>query len=238
MLFAPDAERIATSNAWAFLHWLRFVRGRHLSGWSALTEFAVAEPAEFAAAIAAFASLLPLPLPQGEGEGEGEGDCAAPLTPALSPRKRGWRGGLLAGLLLHADLRPDDRVLVAGCAARPWVAARLQGTTVILTALPADALIEAAAAEQASVVVAPASILAEAAFGQKASLGALRTIIAVGGSLSPQARAEIYARIKVDVLLLARSGNRLWGSPLDPVPASPGQARSFVRQRASVHGQR
>lgn len=90
------AERWATSNLYAFLFWLEAARGRRLLpgdsrggdqrsvALAALRAWAGAEPQAAATAILAFA---------------GDGFASARLA---------------AGLLLQADLRPDDRVLVLG----------------------------------------------------------------------------------------------------------------------------
>jgi acetoacetyl-CoA synthetase len=140
----------------------------------------------------------------------------------------------LAELLLHADLRPDDRVLVVG-AAWPWLAALLEGTTVILAA-PGD-LLAAAEQECATVLVAAPRRLSEAAFqrpGRRAALGRLRTVIATGGPLSPEERRRIYAWLKADVMLLARTGDTFWGNPLEPVLAQPPAAPAFLTPPASV----
>jgi hypothetical protein len=127
----------------------------------------------------------------------------------------------LADVLLHADVRPDDRLLVSG-AAWPWLVGLPEGTTVALTD-GAD-LIAATARERATVLVAPAQALAEAAFQRHRSrpdLAGLRAIVATGGPLSPEGRRRIYTWIKPDLMLLARTGDTLWGNPLEPVLARP-----------------
>jgi hypothetical protein len=267
ILYAPDRERVITTNAWAFLHWLRIARGIDLADWSALQRYSAERPDDFRAAVAAFARLPagglrlarhagaqealvlrraggarvavsrdelrhphPNPLPQA-----GEGDVGAPL-------RRLWPAGLLirpmAELLLHADLRPDDGLLVVG-ATWPWLAALLEGTTVIVAA-PAD-LLASAAEERATVLVAPAQMLGEAAFHRarrRPDLAALRTIIATGGPLSPEGRTRIYTWVKSDVLLLARSGDTFWGNPLEPVLARPPATPAFLTPRPSGPAQR
>ncbi len=92
------AEREATTNRAAFRHWLRAVHGRMLDPpEAALRRWAEAEPAAAAALILAFA---------------GPGFASARLA---------------AGLLLLADLRPDDRILVLG--PKPgWLAEALEVT--------------------------------------------------------------------------------------------------------------
>ena len=84
----PDpspAERAATSNRAAFLHWASAVHGLRLGPEDgALRAWAQADPATAATLIRLFA---------------GGGFSSARLA---------------AGLLLEADLRPDDRILVLG----------------------------------------------------------------------------------------------------------------------------
>jgi acetoacetyl-CoA synthetase len=142
----------------------------------------------------------------------------------------------LADLLLHADLRPDDCVLVAGGAAWPWLAALLEGTKLVLAAATPESLLATAAAEGASVLVAPAQWLGEAAFQRprhRPNLGRLRTIVATGGPLSPEGRIRVYTWIKSDVLLLARTGDTLWGNPLEPVYARAAATPGFFTPPAS-----
>lgn len=230
ILYAPDRERVVSTNAWAFLHWLRTARDVDLPNWAALRRWSVADQAAFGRAIAAFARLPDTPVQLA--------DCAGSLSP--SPRDGGvaklleqqWPPGTLirpmAELLLHADLRPDDRLLVCG-PAWPWLAALLERTTIIL-ATPTD-LLATAAAERASVLVAPAQALAEAAFQRprrRPDLSALRTIIATGGPLSPEGRRRIYTWVKADLMLLARTGDTLWGNPLEPVLAQPPATPAFL----------
>jgi hypothetical protein len=93
------------------------------------------------------------------------------------------------------------------------------------------------AEESASILVAPAQMLAEAAFQRlrhRPNLAELRTIIATGGPLSPEGRARIYTWVKPDVLLLARSGDTLWGNPLEPVYSRPAATPSFLTQPPSA----
>ena len=54
-LHTPHREFFATTNAWAFLHWLRFIHGIELTGWAALQRFSAAEPAGCRDAIIRFA---------------------------------------------------------------------------------------------------------------------------------------------------------------------------------------
>jgi hypothetical protein len=236
-LHVPHPEQVATSNPWAFLHWLRETDRGDLDGWEGLVAWSAADPAGFSDALAAFASLRTLPallLPP---------DAAPPpllgsgLVPALAMLRRPWpRARLirpLAEVLLHADLRPDDRVLVAAGPSWPWLVALRQGTTIILAEPPASAeLLAAAAGEGATVLIADAMALPDAAFqraGSRPDLSRLRCILALGGPLAPEARVRIYTWLKPDVLLLARAGDRMWGSALDPVPARPGPPLRFFR---------
>ena len=164
-----------------------------------------------------------------------------PLPAEVSaPLVRLWPTALLirplADLLLHADLRPDDRLLVVGSPAWPWLAALLEGTTVILAAATASTLLTTAADEAATILVAPAQLLAEAAFQRarhRPNLANLRSIIATGGPLSPEGRTRIYTWIKSDLMLLARSGDTLWGNPLEPVYARPAASPGFFTPPAS-----
>jgi hypothetical protein len=81
----PAPERDATTNRAAFLHWLLAVHGIALApGDSALRAWAEADPPTATALVIHFA---------------GAGFASARLA---------------AGLLLQADLRPDDRILVLG----------------------------------------------------------------------------------------------------------------------------
>ena len=263
ILYAPNREHIVSTNAWAFLHWLRTTRGIDLPDWAALQRWSATDAAAFGAAIAAFARLPDAPLRLGRHGGQREalvlrradGTRVAlnrdqlrhpqpnPLPQAgegassdiTAPLQRLWPPALLvrplAELLLHADLRPDDRLLVAGAAAWPWLAALLEGTTVILAAASPATLLETAAEEAASVLVAPAQWLADAAFRRarhRPNLTNLRTIVACGGPLSPEARIRVYTWIKSDLLLLARTGDTLWGNPLEPVTTRPDATPGFL----------
>jgi acetoacetyl-CoA synthetase len=143
----------------------------------------------------------------------------------------------MAELLLHADIRPDDCLLVAGTASWPWLAGLLEGTRIVLGTATAASLLAMVAEESASILVAPAQMLAEAAFQRlrhRPNLAELRTIIATGGPLSPEGRARIYTWVKPDVLLLARSGDTLWGNPLEPVYSRPAATPSFLTQPPSA----
>jgi hypothetical protein len=110
----------------------------------------------------------------------------------------------IADTLLHADIRPDDRLQVCGVA-WPWRAAELLGAAVVIASAGTD-LLTTAATERAS----------------------LRTIIATGGPLSPEGRRRIYTWIKSDLMLLARTGDTFWGNPLEPVLAHPPATPAFL----------
>jgi len=239
-LFAPRSERIVTTNAWAFLHWLRFTRGIDLPDWAALQRFSAGDAGRFGDAIAAFARLpaKPLRLSATPAQAGAQIILATPpqeMPPELiAPLTRLWPPALLlrplADALLHADLRPDDRVVVVG-GHWPWLASLLQGTTIILA--PPAALLVTAADQRATVIIAPAAVVADAAFkrpGCRPELASLRTILATGGPLSPEQRMRVYTWIKSDLMLLARTGDTLWGNPLEPVLARPPAAPGLFRQ--------
>ena len=251
-LYVPHRERVATTNTWAFLHWLRIERGINLPGWPELQHFSAASLTDFADALASFAGLSEEPQRLARHAGVRDAlvfrhsdtsrlvlsrdallspspDLPAPIA---APLARQWPRALLvrpfAELLLFADLRPDDRVLVAGTATWPWLAALALGTTVILA--PPASLLAAAAQEAATALIAPGMALAGAALrqaGTRPDLGPLRTIVATGGPLSPPERVRIYTWIKSDLMLLARSGDTVWGNPMEPVLARPKPAAAL-----------
>jgi hypothetical protein len=194
VLYAPNRERVVTTNAWAFLHWLRMERGVGLDGWAGLQAWSAQEPAAFGAAIAAFSG-------------------ASPPPPSRDGRKD---AGALAHRLLHQDLRPNDRLLV-------------------VESDEADPLSRAAEA-RASVLVTSADVLAKSAFQRpdRLDLAELRTIIAIGGPMAPEARRRIYAWVKADVMLLACAGETYWGNPLEAVLAQPPATPGFLTPRPSV----
>ena len=270
ILYAPDRERVVTSNAWAFLHWLRATRGIDLPDWAALQRWSARDETAFRETIAAFGRLpvVPLRLARHGGQqealvlrrangsrlafsrnllhhthtnprlpsGERDGGTGVETMPAdvAAPLDRLWPPALLirplAELLLHADLRPDDRLVVVG-AAWPWLAALLEGTTVILAAASPATLLATVAEERATILVAPAQALAEAAFQRarrRPHLADLRTIVASGGPLSPEGRRRVYTWIKSDLLLLARTGDTFWGNPLEPVLVQPPATPAFL----------
>ena len=62
ILYAPNREQVVTSNAWAFLHWLRTTHGIDLPDWAALQRWSASDRVAFSQAIAAFARLPAGPL--------------------------------------------------------------------------------------------------------------------------------------------------------------------------------
>ena len=257
ILHTPDKEQVVTTNGWAFLHWLSVTRQVELSGWTALQHWSADDPVAFAAAVAGFANLPVSPLKLTRHAGPQEAlvsrtshsqrvaltrqECLAPDTnlpsAVASLLARNWQRETLirplAELLLHTDVRPDDRLLVNG-EVWPWLAGLLAGTTIILA--PLGDLLSTAEAERATVLVAPARILADAAHQRprRFQLAGLRTIVATGGPLSPEGRRRIYTWVKSDVMLLARSGNMFWGNPLEPVLARPIGTPAFLTPPAAT----
>jgi hypothetical protein len=249
VLYAPDREHVVTTNAWAFVHWLRTECGVDFTDWAALQRFSVDKPVDFGLAVVAFAGLSnefqppPAALP-------GLPQVRVPQRD-LPPREAGGMSASapnrhhidlsrtallrpLADTLLHADVRRDDRLLVSG-AAWPWRAAELLGAAVVMAPAAAD-LLTTAAMERASILVAEARTLAEAAFrrpSRRPDLSSLRTIIATGGPLSPEGRRRIYTWVKSDVMLLARTGDTCWGNPVEPVLAQPPATPAFLTPPAS-----
>jgi hypothetical protein len=264
ILYVPHRERVATTNTWAFLHWLRLTRGINLAGWAELQHFSVATPEDFGDALTRFTGLPeePMRLPRHAGAHDAlvfrRSDagrlvfsrdallsrCADLPDPIAAPLARRWPQALLvrplAELLLFADLRPDDRVLVAGGATWPWLMALTLGTTVILA--PATPLLAAVAEEGATVLIAPGTTLAGTAFrraGTRPDLVGLRTIVATGGPMSPPERVRIYTWIKPDLMLLARSGGTVWGNPIEPISPRPKAAPALgVRPSPRVSARR
>jgi hypothetical protein len=266
-LYAPNPERVVTTNAWAFLHWLRTAHGIDLADWRALQRFSVERSTEFRAAVAEFARLPEKPLRLARHSGTREAlvfrradgsrlgfsrdellrvslEPSALPAELAAPLARLWPPATLvrpcADLLLHADLRPDDRLLVVG-PAWPWLAALLEGPTVILAAPAPATLLAGAAEERATVLVAPAQTLAEAAFQRprnRPNLASLRSIIATGGPLSPEGRRRIYTWVKSDLMLLARTGDTVWGNPLEPVLVRPFATPALLTPLASEPARR
>ncbi len=261
ILYAPNPEHVVTTNVWAFLRWLRSTRGIDLADWGALQRYSAGRSTEFRAAVAQFARLPERPVRLARHSGTREALVfrkadgsrlmfsrdelvRVSLEPSGLPAElaaslaRLWPPAVLvrpcAELLLHTDLRPDDRLLVVG-PAWPWLVALLEGCTVIL-ATEAGSLLAVAAEECATVLVAPAQTLAEAAFRRprnRPNLASLRSILATGGPLSPEGRRRIYTWVKSDLMLLARTGDTVWGNPLEPVPVRPVASPALLTPRAS-----
>ena len=196
-LYAPNRERVVSTNAWAFLHWLRVVRLVPLDGWDDALAWSAREPQAFDEAIRTFARSSP--------------------APSALTREMPGSSWSLADRLLFADVRPDDRLVVADAAE--------------------TAPFDRAGNEHASVLIAPAQVLAASAFQRpnRPNLANLRTIIATGGPMSPEARRRIYTWVKADVMLLACAGNTYWGNPLEPVLAEPPATPAFFTPRPSDH---
>jgi hypothetical protein len=260
VLYAPDRECAITTNAWAFLHWLRTVLGVVLADGPALQRWSAEQPSDFRAAVKAFARLPDATLRLAERPGtraalaarradgsrmEISGDELRQAASGASgwpseltaPLSRSWPTALLvrplADVLLHADIRPDDRLLIIG-PAWPWLVALLEGAAVVVAAA-ADPF-ATAANERTTVLVAPAQGLAQAAFRRprrRVDLASLRTIVATGGPLSPEGRRRIYTWVKSDVMLLARTGDTFWGNPLEPVLAHPPATPAFLTPQPS-----
>jgi hypothetical protein len=265
-LYAPNQERVVSTNAWAFMHWLRAEHRVDLPGWAALSRFSAERPDAFRTALASFARLSDAPHCLARHPGSHEAvavrtldagrialshdqvrdiylgvapptGLSAELTAQLA---RAWPRHLLirpvAELLLHSDLRPDDRLLVANNSVWPWLAALLEGALVILATTTPALMLAISAAEAATILVAPAQALTEATFPRprdRPDLGRLRSIIATGGPLSPEGRRRIYTWVKADVVLLARSGDAFWGNPLEPVLVRPTASPGFFRRLAA-----
>lgn len=218
ILFVPSLERVRTTNAWALLHWLSVQQAVEITDWQALQRWSIAEPAAFRAAIVDFAGL--------------EQDAG----PA--------RVRQAASVLLHLDVRPDDRVLITG-EADSLTAAMPVRTAVLRYWGAPEALLQAAGEQAASVVIAPATVLARATFrctGPREPLARLRQIVALGDKLAPALRTRIYTWVKQDVMLLALAGDMVWGDPLSPVlrapPPQPALGASLRRLASAGPGAR
>ena len=197
ILFTPSAERLAATNAWAFLHWLRTTQGAELADWQALLEWASEQPSAARRAIRGFLGK------------EGVAEVELPQ---------------LAELLLFLDVRPDDRLLVADAQEFPWGALEHTGATMTRYAGAPAAVLEAAADSGATILAVPAPWLDTGSFQrrQRLDLRHLRTILTLGGPLSVEAAGRIYAWVKPNVMLLGRAGDRVWGDPIGPVRAKNG----------------
>jgi len=194
ILFTPSAERLAATNGWAFLHWLRTVQGTDLADWPALLEWVSEKPAAARRAIRGFVGMEDLPE-------------------AMIPH--------LAELLLFLDVRPDDRLLVADAQEWPWAALPHTGALMTRYAGPPATVLEAAVAAEATILAVPAPWLDTGSFQrrQRLDLRHLRTILTLGGPLSMEAAGRIYAWVKPNAMLLGRAGDRVWGDPIGPVRA-------------------
>lgn len=263
ILWEPSREQTLTTNAWAFLHWLEAVRGVALQGWAGLHGFSAADPVGFRAALAAFAGLPEGPSRITRHAGEREAlvlldadggrrtfsrdelsvdslgmnlptEMATAIT-RLWPRASLTRA--LADTLLHQDVRPDDRVLVAANPSWPALAALLEGATVIFYAGRPDRLLGVVAEERASVLIAPSAWLADLSFQRsvpRPDLRALRSIVITGGPLSPEARIRVSTWIKPNLMLLARAGETIWGNPLEPVRVRPSPSPALFAPVRSI----
>ena len=127
----------------------------------------------------------------------------------------------LAARLLFLDLRPDDHVL----ALTPFA-----GLPATAPPPAPPALLPTAADHRATILIAQSRLLAEATAPApaRADLTPLRTLLAVGGPMSPAARVRIYSNVKSDLLLLAAADDRIWGNPLGPVLARPRAAPALA----------
>jgi hypothetical protein len=254
-LFAPGPERIATTNAWALLRSLAPTAAVSADGpavWSALRAVIAADQPAAAAAFTHFAGCPTAPAclilpPDPPLRLHPPAVCAAPAEdqrtqpPAtlVAALARPWDPAHLlaaqAALLLHADLRPDDIVLLAGLPPDAWLPALTNGTTLIVSTTTPAALLPLAAETGATVLAAPAGWITEAAFPRpdRLHLAGLRSVIALGSPMAPAERARVYAWIKPDVMLFAQAGDRWWGNPLSPVSARPVAERALFRDAIS-----
>lgn len=239
VLFAPGPEQVATTNAWAFLHWSTRREGAGPSGrtWRALLEWSWRDPDAFAAAVRAFARPSVMPAKAGIHErrslgvdssfrgNDGNVESGFLHTPVRANSGTLASAESLARALLHADLRPDDSVCHS-------VACDLsQVTRAPFVSIAPGRLLADAADRAATVLVADAATLAAAAVrqpGPRPDLSRLRLVLALGSPMTAEARARLYAWVKPDVLVLAQAGALMWGSPLDPVTADPGSPMRFL----------
>ena len=275
ILYAPNRERVITTNAWAFLHWLRTTRGIALADWTALQRFRWSGQRS-SAPRCRFSRLPPVrlrsrasrgrrrpgvpasgwvhallsaatrsgdlsaspPPPAGKGRGR-VGRNASSLQTWPHRSRRLWPSALLirplADLLLHADLRPDDRLLVS---ARPghgsphcWRAPPSFSrpsldadcwpppprSVPLFWLPPRRPRPRPRSSAPATVRISPTCA----------------TIIATGGPLSPEGRRRVYTWVKSDLMLLARTGDTFWGNPLEPVLARPPATPALLTPPAS-----
>ncbi|MEJ0018223.1 MAG: hypothetical protein WDN25_17005 [Acetobacteraceae bacterium] len=216
ILYAPDRDRVVTTNAWAFLHWLRLEAGggpRRMARAAALVGRAAAGIPRRGRRVCRrrvcrrrFADT-----------GFGGSRRAAAATPAR----------LLADLLLHADLRPTMRWwwparCCHGLPARHWGTSGRAGRNRRRSG--------GGEKEHATVLVAPAQALATAGFRRPRPTRSRRVAQHRRhgrAAVARGARPDLYG-VKSDVMLLARTGETLWGNPLEPVLASPPATPAFL----------
>jgi hypothetical protein len=206
----PAREAALASNAWAFLLWVNAMRGMTLDGWNGLQRFSATDPEGFCAAIVDFAALGgQMTLPPSAG-----------LRIALA--------GALANALLHDDIRPDDRVLVAAAPGWPMFGDASPKASLSRYAGPPERLAAVAAGERASVVIAPAA-WQQMVFGADAhthDFAALRLVVLLGGPWSPDIRNRVHTGTPHGLQLRARDADTLWGNPLEAgLDAGPGWFR-------------
>ncbi|MBV9655269.1 MAG: hypothetical protein JOZ42_11975, partial [Acetobacteraceae bacterium] len=152
---ASAAERQICTNFWAYRHWLRATGGAAIGTLDEWRAWARAEPARCAASVRAFAGLperpsrlLVRPAPGGalvlrEGGGRQSWPAERLAGGELNGLPAAWSAifaavhapeALTAAaslLLLQADLRPDDRVVLASEAAWPWAYALREGAVLV-----------------------------------------------------------------------------------------------------------
>ena len=159
---ATAAERTGTSNEAALRFCLRAEGVANLPDFGALRRFAVDNPSAFQAAMLRYAgiagsstTLLVADRPPRLvlRRMDGLSDLNALL---VHPWPAATLAAALAAVLLQADLRPDDRLLVAGLPPWPWLAALTQDIPVILaTDATPQTLRDITVAEAATVIAAP-----------------------------------------------------------------------------------
>lgn len=153
----------------------------------------------------------------------------------------------LKELVLHTDLRRDDRVFYfTTCGWMMWnwlVSALAVGSTIVLYdgspfAPRRDSLWEMAEKERITVFGTSAKYLAmcekhEFDVGNKYDVSALRTILSTGSPLSPASFDFVYGKIKSDVHLASISGGTdivscfAGGNPIAPVYRGELQTRAL-----------
>jgi hypothetical protein len=179
----PPDEATAASTLAVFVEWLRATARLPDANPDAIRQWAARDEAAFAAAIAAFAGLDPaagnaanrlryagpreaLVLRRGGVRQSWSRDALRQGAPPLPADLAGALGSgtwhdLLASAafhLLHANTRPDDRLLWAGDPTDPWpLGALICGAAIILTDAPADTLPAVAAEERATILRPPPS---------------------------------------------------------------------------------